>query len=131
MQDIILLHGGKFVSITGKFEKNKIIIGKKSDLKTINTIPVYQLKIDDRIVELKTPIELKAEYDIEYERYILENKQLNIFVANNELTEAIEEFKEQFEILWKEFVEEDIFNLSESAEKFRIILQNIVGDSLK
>jgi len=84
------------------------------------------VKVDE--IELKKEVSLDIDYDREKDKYTLENDQLNIFAVDNNLDQAIESIEEQIGMLWKEFVKEDITNLTESAIDFRKMLLNMLGE---
>jgi hypothetical protein len=129
--DIIKNNGGEIVSLSGKLTEFKtILIESASDLTRINIIPLNEIIVDEENIVLKRPIDLDIEYDKENDEYVVENENLNVFVINDDLKEAIESLKEQIGILWVEFVKEDPSNLTDSAIEFRKTLISILGADL-
>lgn len=129
--ELIKKNGNEFVFISGKLTESKtILIESESDLIKVNAMPLEEITINDNLIVLKTPIKLSVDFDKESEQYTLENEDLNVFVINDDLKEAVESLKEQIGTLWVEFVKENPSNLTDSAIDFRNILIDMIGADL-
>lgn len=127
LEDIVKNNTGGFVSVSGRSkDSHTIFIESEFSIKRINNIPLKQVKIDDRLLDLKKEIDLNINYDRQTSRYLVNNDQLNIFSINVDLRSAVENIQEQIGMLWSGYVKEDISNLTESAIKFREMLKKMI-----
>jgi hypothetical protein len=129
LEDVIRENTGKFVSVAGNLKDSRTLsIESEFAIKTIHSIPIKHIFIDNQIKDLKKEVVLSVEYNKTEDKYLLTNEQLNIFAINRQLNLAVEDIQEQIWMLRQGYVEEDISNLTDSAIKFRKMLIDFVGD---
>jgi hypothetical protein len=129
LEDVIKEKTGKFVSVVGNLKDSRTFtIESESSIKTIHSIPIKHIFIDNQIKDLKKEIVVSIDYNKIQDKYVLGNEKLNIFAINRQLNLAVDDIQEQIWMLWQGYVEEDILNLTDSAIKFRKMLIDFVGE---
>lgn len=127
LEDLIRENTGHFISISGRMKNfHTILLESEKSLKPIHNIPIKLINIDGQLLELKKEINLAVDFYKKDSKYIVENKQINIFAINSDLNIAVDDIKGQIEMLWQGYVKEDISNLTESAIEFRNMLKKMI-----
>ena len=80
-------------------------------------IPLIYVRVRDEIRELAEPIMLCVEVD--NGEYILYNHAYRLLAVAPDLREGLMEVTAEFEVNWKDFVEQDESNLTDGALQFR------------
>lgn len=129
IEDVVRSNTGNFVSISGMMaDAHTILLESESAIKGIKTISIQQIKIDDKLIDLKSDVVLDVNYDKIESKYIVDSKSFNIFAINSVFNLAIEDIQEQMGMLWKGYVQEDVSNLTKSAIEFRKVLKKLIGE---
>ncbi|PKL58453.1 MAG: hypothetical protein CVV34_02210, partial [Methanomicrobiales archaeon HGW-Methanomicrobiales-5] len=73
---------------------------------------------------------INLEVDFEDEEYILYNNDFNLLVTSKNLKEGMAEINREFVLLWSDYVEEDINNLTEGGIRFREKLLSLFNGAI-
>ena len=133
MQDLIFNNLSKLVTISGMIEqeKNKLSIEftEKSALKSIDSLKLSEVYFGEgNIKKIIHPLIIKAEYEDESDSYIIENNDFNLLAVASNLKDGMEEINDELKILYDEYVNEDLTNLTNDAIKLRNQILKIFGE---
>ena len=127
LEETIIKNVRRFVSLSGTLkDSHTLIIENEDSIKPIQVIPLQQITINKKVLNLIKPLKLHVEYDKNENKYLVENEKLDIFSINENLTSAIEDLKIQINMLWNGYVEEDPSILTDSAIEFRDLIKNLL-----
>ncbi len=133
MQDVIFNNLTKLVIISGMIEqeKNKFSIEftDKSALEPIDSLSLSEVDFGEgNIKKFTHPLKIFAEYEDESDSYIITNEEFKLLAVAPNLKVGMEEINEELKILYEEYVNEDISNLTESAVQLREQLLILLGE---
>jgi hypothetical protein len=130
IENVIVDSIGEFVRVRGMMTPTRsgtYILGV-DDENSLETLPQYLLKTfrsdsSEKHLKEAVPIDLIFENDM----YIAYNDNLGLLVAALSMKEAIEGINEEFIILWSEYVEVEVHELTDGAKNFRDKLIKLVA----
>jgi hypothetical protein len=113
---------GRIVRIRGimaleKGGKYTLSLDNEKSLEDLKMLPLTRVKIRGKSLDLKEPILLEVSY--EDDRYWVSSDKFHLRVFGPNLKAAIEDLNEEIEILWEDYVEVGLGELSEDALDFR------------
>ena len=133
LQDFIFQNMTKFITISGIVEQkqNKMFVefDDRSALQTADSLTLFEVDFGEgSIRKLAHPLEIRAEYEDETDRYLVSNDEFNLLTVAGNLKEGMEEINEELKVLYTEYVKEDVSNLTRSAVTLRNKLLEIFGE---
>jgi hypothetical protein len=133
MQDAIFHNLTKLVTISGMIEQEKnkcsIEITDKAALQPTDSLSLSEVDFGEgNINKLTHSLEILVEYEDESESYIISNEEFKLLAIAPNLKEGMEEINEELIVMYKEYVNEDISNLTESAIQLRKQLLKLFGE---
>lgn len=111
---LVRIRGIMALERSGKFT---LSLYRENFLEEIKKLPLEQINIKGKSLDLKEPILLSVSY--EDDRYLVSNDKFHLRGSGSSLKAAIEDIKEEIEILWDDYVEAGLDDLSEDALDFR------------
>jgi hypothetical protein len=76
-----------------------------------------EVKLKDKVRELKTPLQLEVNYYDE--EYVVTNKDIGLRVISKTMKDALEGISEQIDSLWSAYVEADTSRMNAGAKELR------------
>lgn len=131
LEEYVIKRIKNLVSVSGVLEGRRKVINIESEMafKPLKYLQFSQVKFDKKTVkELAKPINLEVDFDDE--EYILYNNDFNLLVTSKNLKEGMDEINREFVLLWSDYVEEDINNLSEGGIQFREKLLSLFNGAI-
>ncbi len=130
LQNTIFQNLTKLVTMSGMMEKKKSSVflefNDKSALKVVDSLTLSEVDFGEGdIKKLACPITLHTDYEDESDSYIISNDDFKLLAVANNLKSGMALISEELKILFEEYVEEDISNLTGGAILLREKLQNI------
>lgn len=130
MESYLKQHIGEVVEIIGEtiIENGKELfyLQSENDLTKKNTLDVSNIKLKDKSIFFKKPIQVETEF--ENEQYILSNDKLNLLVVSPKIKDGLKEINEELITIWREYVFVNESELSEDAKKFKQYLLSLVQE---
>ncbi len=122
LEDKIVENIGRLIRVRGVMALEKggrytLSLEDDKSIEDLKYMPLYNIEIRGRNLDLKEPLDLDLLY--EDDRYIVSNDKLHLMAVGPNLKDAIEGINEEIEILWEDYVEASLDELSEDAMEFR------------
>jgi hypothetical protein len=133
LQDAVFQNMTKLITISGMMEQkqNKLFIefDTESALQGINSLTLLEVDFGEgNIKKLTHPLEIHADYQDDIDRYIISNDEFDLLAVASNLKAGMEEISEELRLLYAEYVDEDISNLTNSAITLRKSLLKLFGE---
>jgi len=114
LRNIVKVQGTLVPDKKGKFI---LQINDNKSIEPLSMYPLKEVKLKDKIRELKIPLQLDVNYYDE--EYIVINKDIGLRVISKTMKEALEGISEQIDSLWSTYVEADTSMMNASAKELR------------
>jgi hypothetical protein len=129
LEEKIVENIGRLVLVRGvmALERGKYNLSLKDEksLEGIDWLPLSDVKIGGKSIKLKEPIYLDVSY--EDDNYIISNDRFHLRAEDSSLKAAIAEINEEIEVLWEDYVEAGLDELSQDALDLRRELISALG----
>jgi hypothetical protein len=129
LEEKIVENIGRLVLVRGimALERGKYALTLKDEksIEGLEWLPLSDVKIRGKSLNLKEPIYLDVLY--EDDSYIISNDKFHLRAEDSSLKIAMEEINQEIEILWEDYVEASLEELSEDALDLRKNLISAFG----
>jgi hypothetical protein len=122
LEDKIVENIGRLIRVRGimaleKSGKYTMSLEDDKSIEALRYMPLPNIKIRGRSLYLREPLDLDILY--EDDQYMVSNDKLHLMAVGPNLKDAIKGINEEIEILWEDYVEASLDELSEDAVEFR------------
>lgn len=129
LEDKIVENIGRLVLVRGIMTlvrgKYALSLNDEKSIEGLKWLPLSDVKIRGKSLNLKEPIYLDILY--ENDSYIISNDKFHLRAEDSSLKTAMEEINQEIEILWEDYVEASLEELSEDALDLRKDLISAFG----
>jgi hypothetical protein len=129
LEDKIVENIGRLVLIRGimALERGKYALSLKDEksIEGLKWLPLLDVKIRGKSLKLKEPIYFDVLY--ENDSYVISNDRFHLRAEDSNLKAAMNEINKEIEVLWEDYVESSLEELSEDALDLRRDLISAFG----